>query len=314
MSHPRSRPTSQPTSDPKSHPASDPSVAVLGLGAMGSRMAARLLDAGHRVTVWNRSPGPAEALEAAGARRAPSPAAAATEADIVLSMVRDDEAARSVWLDPEVGALTGLRANAVALECSTVTPAWVRELGEAAGSRADTVLDAPVVGTRPHAETGLLTFLVGGDEERLDSVRPVLEVMGSSVHHCGPRGAGAVMKLTVNALFATQVAAVAELLAALGESPVAPTRAVEVLNALPTASPAAARATELMAEGHTAPNFPIDLVAKDLGYAADLVRRAGVGSRVVAGTRAAFEAGVERGLGETDIVGITALYAGGRGA
>ena len=106
-------------------------VTMLGLGAMGSRMAMSLLRSGHTVTVWNRTPGRADALVAAGAMQADSPRQAVADADFAISMVRDDEAAREVWLAPATGALAGLGRDAVAIESSTVTPNWVRELAEA---------------------------------------------------------------------------------------------------------------------------------------------------------------------------------------
>ena len=105
-------------------------VAFLGLGAMGSRMAANLMKAGHMVTVWNRSPAAAEALVASGARRASSPKEAAEGGDFVFAMVRDDNASQNVWLDSTNGALAGMHPGAVAIESSTLTPEWIRELSE----------------------------------------------------------------------------------------------------------------------------------------------------------------------------------------
>jgi 3-hydroxyisobutyrate dehydrogenase len=104
-------------------------VAVLGLGAMGSRMASNLLKAGHRVVVWNRTPGAAKALVEVGARQAQSPKEAAAGAAFVIAMLRDDEASRQVWLDPESGALAGMERGSVAIESSTLSPRWIRELG-----------------------------------------------------------------------------------------------------------------------------------------------------------------------------------------
>lgn len=97
----------------------------------------------------------------------------------------------------------------MALECSTVTPQWMEEVAETAGPWATASLDAPVVKTRPHAEKGIPTLVVGSDAGQLQVVRPVFQVLGGAIHHCGPRGAGAVMKLAMNAVFATQVAAIA---------------------------------------------------------------------------------------------------------
>ncbi|MGA7317566.1 MAG: NAD(P)-binding domain-containing protein [Silvibacterium sp.] len=105
-------------------------VGFLGLGAMGSRMAANLLKAGHTVTMWNRSPAAEEALVASVARKASSPKEAADGADFVVAIVRDDEASKNVWLDSTEGALAGMHPGAVAIESSTLTPEWIRELSE----------------------------------------------------------------------------------------------------------------------------------------------------------------------------------------
>jgi 3-hydroxyisobutyrate dehydrogenase-like beta-hydroxyacid dehydrogenase len=136
-------------------------VTVLGLGAMGSRMAANLLKAGHAVTVWNRSP--AKTLVTAGAQLAASPKAAAQGADFVIAMVRDDDASRDLWLSPETGAFAGLSQGAVAIESSTLTANWARTLGEEAKQRGLTFLEAPVAGSRPQAEAAQLVYFVGGD-------------------------------------------------------------------------------------------------------------------------------------------------------
>ncbi len=284
-------------------------ISILGLGAMGARIAARLLDHGHTVTVWNRSPERAEPLIERGANIAATPREAAERNDLVLSIVRDDEAAEVIWLG-DGGALHGLRANAIAIELSTVTPDWTRRLGEAVAGRGAGFLDAPVVGSRPHAEAGNLTFLVGGESSALENVRPVLDVLGGVVHHVGAVGAGATMKLAVNAVFAVQAAALAELLAMLRGAGLNESEAVGILNALPTASPAAARVATLMTERAFTPNFPIDLVEKDLGYAVEVAQAFGVEAMVVAATREAFAEASGRGFGGDDIVGIAQLYGG----
>ena len=185
----------------------------------------------------------------------------------------------------------------------------MRQLSEAVAAREASFLEAPVAGSRPHVERGVLTYLVGGEADVLDRVRPILDVLGGAVHHIGPVGAGAAMKLAVNTLFAAQAAALAEVIAVLSGQGVAPPRAVEVLNALPTASPAAARVATLMAEGTFEPNFPIHLVAKDLAYAAEAADGAGVDAAVVKAVRGAFEAAERRGYGGDDIVGIAQLHA-----
>ena len=280
-------------------------VSVLGLGAMGSRVAARLTDAAHAVTVWNRTPRSADAIR--GATAAETPRAAAAASSVVLSMVRDDDASRAVWDGPD-GALAGLRPAALAIEMSTLTPGRARQWAAAVVERGARPLGAPVVGTRPHAESGALTVLAGGDADALRDARPVLDAFAGAVHHVGPVGAGMAAKLAVNALLAVQAAAVAEALAGLSAQGIAPADAARLLAQMPTASPAAARLGDMMAQGATAPNFPVSLVAKDLGYGRAMVEASGVQSDVVAAAERAFRRAEDTGSGDLDIAAIARLY------
>jgi 3-hydroxyisobutyrate dehydrogenase len=225
-------------------------IAFLGLGAMGQRMAARLLAAGHRVSVWNRSPGPAAALQAQGATLAASPREAAQGADVVISMVFDDAASRRVWLDPMDGAALGLSAQAFAVECSTLSPLWVAEL---AAALPVPLVDAPVAGSRLQAESGQLIFMAGGSPDAVARVQPLLLAMGGTVHPVGASGSGAWLKLAVNSLFATQVAAMAELLALLRGAGLDPAPLIATLKTMPVTSPAAAGAASLMLAGREPP-------------------------------------------------------------
>lgn len=285
-------------------------IAFLGLGAMGARQAGRLLDAGHALAVWNRTPERAGPLVARGARLAASPRDAAQGADLAVAMVRDDDASRAVWTGAD-GALAGLAAGAVAVESSTLTPAWTRELGALAAAAEVGFVEAPVVGSRPHAEKGVLTVLAGGDAGALERARPALDAYAGAVHATGVVGTAAAVKLAVNALFAVQAAALAELLPTVAAAGVEPARAAELLNAMPTASPAAQRVASLMPERAFAPNFPIELVAKDLGYVVGAARAAGVGAGVVAAAAEAFAEAEARGFGGDDLIGIAQLHAPG---
>jgi len=282
-------------------------IAFLGLGAMGARMAAHLLDAGHDVTVWNRSPGPADDLRQLGADVAETPREAAHRADLVIAMVTDDEASRAVWTGP-VGALAGLSPAAVAVESSTLTPGWVRELAGLVEERGARFLDAPVSGSRPQAEAATLVYLVGGDAEALDVARPAFEAMGKAVHHVGETGSGALVKLAVNALMGVGVAAAAELLAALRQSGVDEATAAEVIGATPAAAPVVATAMKLMASHTHDPLFPVDLLDKDLRYALHVAAEAETGAPMVSAARAQFERAAAAGLGEKNMTAVALLY------
>ncbi len=284
-------------------------VSVLGLGAMGSRMAKALIRAGHQVTVWNRSPEPREALRAESVRFASSPREAACEAEFVIAMVRDDEASRAVWLDAENGALAAMRHGAIAIESSTLLPAFVRELARSASERPGvSFLDAPVAGSRPQADAGQLIYLVGGDAKDVARAKDLLGAMGAAVHHAGPVGAGMAVKLATNALFAVQVAALAELLAALARAGIDVDRAVDIVGAMPVCSPAAKSAAVSMREKSFAPMFPAELAEKDLGYFLGLAESADSTVPLAAAARAVLATAVARGFGADHLTGVIRLY------
>lgn len=282
-------------------------IAVLGLGAMGSRMAARLIAAGHDVVVWNRSSGPAALLAASGASIASTPRAAAAGADIALSMVRDDDASQAVWLDPDTGALAAMQVGAVAIESSTLSPDTARALAAAGAARGVPVLDAPVAGSRPQAEAGQLIFLVGGDAPTLDRVREVLLAMGGAVHHAGPAGAGMAIKLAVNAMLAVQVAGLAELSGMLAAQGLDAARAADILGATPVASPAAKGALASMVAGAYAPNFPVALAEKDM----EIVDAVALVSPVSHAARNVLRQAAEAGHGDEHLTAVRKLYAAG---
>ena len=176
---------------------------------MGAGMAGRLLSANFPLAVYNRNREKAKPFADAGAFLASSPREAAAQSEIVISMVADDVASRSVWLG-ENGALAGASSGAVLIESSTLSVSWIRELAVAAAQRGCELLDAPVTGTKPHAAAGELLFLVGGSEKALATARPVLAVLGRDVVHLGPNGSGALLKLINNFLCGVQAASLAE--------------------------------------------------------------------------------------------------------
>ncbi len=281
-------------------------VALLGLGAMGSRMAVKLIEAGFEVTVWNRTRARAEAL--VGARIAPTPRAAAAEAALVISMVRGDEASKAVWLDPQGGALQGLAPDALAIECSTLSVPWVRTLASTFGDAGRMFVDAPLAGSRPQADAGKLIFFVGGGEEEFDRVKPVLTPMAAAVHHVGDAGAGATLKLMVNSLLAAQVGLIGELIGFAAASGIEPEHAVEIIGSTPVCSAAAKVSAQAMVAGAWAPAFPVDLVAKDLRLLARSAGQVNADVPVSTCVGEVYEQGIRQGIGEDNITGIVQLY------
>ncbi|MEM9294017.1 MAG: NAD(P)-dependent oxidoreductase [Acidobacteriota bacterium] len=293
------------------HNSSLPIVAFLGLGAMGSRMARRLLDAGYPLRVWNRTPKAANPLVEAGAERAESPRAAAEGAAYAISMVRDDEAAQRVWL-AEDGALGGLEEGAIAIESSTVTPTWAKELANALREAGAQLLEAPVLGSRPQAEAGQLIYLLSGPEAVQRAAEPVLQHLGGRILPVGAPGEGygqaAVAKLAINTYFATQAAALGEALTALRGAELADEAIVELLSGLPVVAPALAGLLGAMSAGRFAPLFPIDLVEKDLGYFLEHGATGNHPASLARATREIFALAKERGHGSDHISGIVQLF------
>lgn len=280
-------------------------IAFLGLGAMGQRMARRLVDAKHTLTVYNRTHDRAEAFaKESGATAARTPKDAVANAEIVIAMVTDDDASRDLWLHPEHGAAAALPEGAIAIESSTLTPAWIAELA----THLDVFLDAPVAGSRPQAEAGQLIYLVGGSASVVDRVRPLLEVMGGAVRHVGELGAGASMKLAVNTLFAVQVATLGEVVGMLEHSGMDRQKALDALAGMPITAPALKGVAGLMATRSYGPLFPIHLVEKDLRYASKTASALGTCAPLASAARDVYESAKQKGFGGDNIHGVAKLF------
>jgi 3-hydroxyisobutyrate dehydrogenase len=266
---------------------------------MGSGMAARILSAGHRLAVWNRRADRAAALGAEGATVAATPREAAARADVVVAMLADDEASRAVWLGPD-GALASLGPGAIAIESGTVSPAWIAELALNVTAQGATLLDAPVTGSRTHAASGELRFLVGGPAEALERARPVLAAMGREIVHFGPTGSGARMKLINNFVCGVQAAALAEGVALIEAAGLNRADALGVLTNGAPGSPLVNAVGPRMAKSDYTVNFALALMDKDLRYAIDDAEDFGIDLRTAATARALFGDALTAGLGERD--------------
>jgi 3-hydroxyisobutyrate dehydrogenase-like beta-hydroxyacid dehydrogenase len=187
-------------------------VAFLGLGIMGSRMAANVARAGFDLTVWNRTAATAEAFAAEhGAKLADSPADAAREATIVITMVVDGPQVEEVLLG-RAGVAEGAPPHTLCIDCSTIGPAATHEIGAALAARGLTLIDAPVTGSSPKAQDGTLTFMVGSSDEDFARVRPLLEAMGEVIVHAGPQGHGQMVKVISNAVASSNLVVLAQAL------------------------------------------------------------------------------------------------------
>jgi len=282
-------------------------AAFIGLGAMGARMATNLLKAGHEVTVCDLAPEAVDKLTRAGAKTAPSAREAAEGNDFVLTIVRDDNISRKVWLDETTGALAGMKPGAVAIECSTITPAWAHELGGAISKAGIAMLEAPVSGSTPQAENAQLVFLIGGHGETLKRAEPLLKGMGSSVRHAGPVGAGALAKLITNTLMGVQLSTLAEMIGMLKRRGVDPKPVLDAVAATRLWSAHLTGDAESMLSGNFEPHFPIKLLLKDLTYT---VKTAGedVSVPTVSAARDVFQKAMDEKLGDLDMTAVGRLF------
>lgn len=284
-------------------------ITVLGLGAMGSRMAVNYAHAGHDVTVWNRTAATAEQLATEHAlTAAETPRSAVDGADFVVSMVSNDEAASYVWLEPDNGALAAMTAGTVGIESSTLTAATASLLGDSARAAGIEFVEAPVVGSRPQADAGALFYLLGGETAAIEAAQLIIDVNAGKSTHVGKIGNAATMKLAINGLFAAQVAAYAEIAGFIQRSDLDTAQAINTLAALPITSPGLERILGLITDRNYEPNFPIHLVAKDLGYLTTSARTAQAETPIIDATQAVFEDGATGDEQNLDIAGIARRY------
>jgi 3-hydroxyisobutyrate dehydrogenase len=253
-------------------------IAFLGLGKMGSGMAARLATAGHTLSVFNRTAARAESLAKSGVRAAGSPRDAATNADVIIGMTADDESSRAMWLG-ENGALAATNApDALAIECSTLSHEWVLELAAHVRTRGFRYVDAPVTGLPDAAAAGTLTLLVGAAPADLDAARPVFASLATRVLHFGGVGQGTAYKLMVNLLGAVQIASAAEGMAFAEAAGLDPRLVADAIASGQAASPQVVRnVRRFVAADHAgAVNFTPALRLKDIEYALRLAQGLGV--------------------------------------
>ena len=272
---------------------------MMGLGIMGSGMAGRLLAAGFPLAVYNRSRDKAARFGEGGAFIAATPREAAARAEIVISMVADDNASRALWFG-ENGALAGVQRGAIVIESSTLSVGYVRELAAAAAQKGCEFLDAPVTGTKPHAESGQMLFLVGGSAHAFAAARPVLAVMSRDAIHLGATGSGALLKLINNFLCGVQAASLAEADALIGAEGLDREKAFAVLTNGAPGSPVVKTLSARASAGDSALNFELRLMAKDLTYALAEAKNNGMALETAAAALQIFRHAVDTGRGEQD--------------
>lgn len=270
-------------------------ITVLGLGAMGHAIAARLMGAGHNLAVWNRTPGKDDALVAAGARRGVSPANAVQEAEVVITMLTDPPALEEVLFGVGAAA-SAIPRHSTLIEMSTVGPAAIASLRERLGPVR--VLDAPVLGSVPSVLEGRLGILVGGERDVFDRHENLLSVLGTPTY-VGSSGSGAWLKLVNNAASISALVALGELLSPADRAGLDTDVVLDSLQSGPLASMIDRWRSRLEGE-EDASYFRLDLAKKDLELALAEATREGANLTMTRMAAARCDEAIESGLGDQD--------------
>jgi 3-hydroxyisobutyrate dehydrogenase len=287
-------------------------VTLLGLGIMGSGIARNILKNGYPLTVYNRTKEKAASLIEAGAQWADSPALAAQHADVVISVVSDDDASRWTWLSDQ-GAFATLREQTIAVECSTLSIEWVRAWHALAHERGAKALDAPLAGSKLAAESGTLTLFVGADPTLLAKARPILSAFAANIIHFGPPASGAIYKLVNNLQGAIHLLALSEGVALAERAGLNMDVVLEALNSGVAASPMVkSKAARVIDRDHDEVHFALRWMHKDLTYALRAADELGVPMPLVAEAREVYRMAMLMGLSDLDMSAVTEVVRGRR--
>lgn len=282
------------------------SVAFIGLGIMGSPMAGHLVKAGHDLTGYNLTPGPIQKLVEAGGRGAESVPEAVRDADVIITMVPDSPDVEAVTIGDD-GIFTHAKKGALYIDMSSIRPdvsVRVAKAGQEAGLR---VLDAPVSGGEAGAVEANLSIMVGGEAEDFATAKPLLDVVGKTVVHVGPAGAGQTVKAANQLIVAVNIEALAEAVVFLEAYGVDMKAALEVLGGGLAGSTVLDRKRQNMLTREFAPGFRLALHHKDLGIVTSAAREAGVAIPLGAVVAQLVGALVARGDGGLDHSGLLKL-------
>jgi 3-hydroxyisobutyrate dehydrogenase len=279
-------------------------VAFLGLGIMGSRMAANLAHAGFELTVWNRTAEKAQRFCAEhGARLAPTPGQAAADAEIAVTMVVDGPQVHAILFGDD-GVANGAHEGLLCVDCSTIGPAATREIGAALAKRGLSLVDAPVTGSAPRAQDGTLTIMVGGADPDVARARPVLEAMGKLIVQAGPLGHGQMVKLLNNAVAATNAATLAQALIVGARTGVNLDALTEVMRNGAAGSTMLDLKAEPMRRHDYTTLFKLEHMLKDVRLCLEEGQAAGVPFPYAAVTREILSAAAGMGHGEDDFAAL----------
>lgn len=278
-------------------------VGFVGLGIMGTPMALNLVKAGFNVTVYNRTRSKADALGRAGARVAASPAEAARDAEVIVTIVSDTAAMEEVVCG-KGGVLETIRSGAVLIDSSTISPTVSRKLACHLAGKGASMLDAPVTGSKHGAEKGELTFMIGGERETLERAMPVLKVLGKKHIYCGQHGLGLAAKLAMNAILATMVEIFSEGFVMAAKAGVPPQTLLEIMQSSLARSGIVDFKAPFVFRGDFTPYFPLKLMHKDLELAMEAAYAQNLTMPATAAVKEVYGAAKAQGHGDLDYAAV----------
>src|SRR5947209_3066446 len=287
-------------------------IGFIGLGIMGSRMAANLQKHGYSLVVFNRTRAKAQSLLDRGGTFAKSPAKLAEQVDVLFTMLAHPDAVEQAASDP-TGFLSHLKPNALWVDCSSVNPSFSKKMAAAAAARQVRFIDAPVTGSAPVAEEGKLVFWVGGDSTDLEAIRPLLQCMGSKILHLGGHGMGTSMKMVINLLLGAGMASFAEAMA-LGQGlGLSQKMLFDSLLGMPTVAPFLASKREKIERENYEAEFPLRWMQKDMHLASVSAYEAGVAMPLMNVVKEIYRLAIRGGHETEDFSAIYEFAVGNNG-
>ncbi|RKN82135.1 NAD(P)-binding domain-containing protein [Paenibacillus ginsengarvi] len=282
-------------------------IGFIGLGTMGQPMAANLLRKGFTLTVYNRTKEKTAELLRLGAAVAETPADAAKDTDVLITMLSNDTAIRQTFYDPK-GIMEGIRPGMTVIDCSTISPHMSKTLQAELADHGVHFLDAPVTGSKPAAVSGTLLFMVGGSEEALNEQRDVFEAMGSRIVHMGPSGSGSYTKLAHNTMVGINALGFIEGMALAAKANVDLTKFYEIVMAGAASSKQAELKGPKILNRDFSTQFSMQLMHKDLRLATQLTDQLQVTAPLLNLAKNVYEMGLSKGVGEQDLSAIVHCY------
>jgi len=274
-------------------------IGFIGIGLMGRHMARQLMDAGHKVTIWNRSAEKARALLEAGAAWAQSPKSMAEDSDVVITMVTDSAASEAVICGPD-GVLEGAHKGLTIIDMGSIAPGMSRAIAARAKARGVPMLDAPVTGNPKVAEAGKLGIMVGGPAETFEACRPILARMGVVIVHAGGNGMGTTLKLINNLILGVAVEAVAEAMVLAAKAGIDPGKVVEITSVGGARTGAMETRGPRMIRRDFAPGFSTNNMYKDLTSVMQLADACGASLPATSASLEMLRAAKTLGRGDLD--------------